>query len=52
MNDWYKITIIDVNGNHFEELFNTMEAFDDRIQTIEFDYDAIDIAATSGSNGQ
>ena len=51
MNDWYKITVIDVNGNHFDETFETMEAFDDRIQTITLDYEAIDITATSGSNG-
>lgn len=51
MNDWYKITIIDVNGNHFEENFTTEAEFDNRILTVELDYEAFDITATSGSNG-
>jgi hypothetical protein len=51
MNDWYKITIIDVNGNHFEESFSTEEEFGNRMLLVGLDYEAIDITATSGSNG-
>lgn len=51
MNDWYKITITDVNGNQFEETFSTMEEFDNRILTVNLDYQALNITATSGSNG-
>jgi hypothetical protein len=51
MADWYKITIIDVNGNHFEENFSTEEEFDNRILLVGADYETLDITATSGSNG-